>query len=111
MKNKLVSAAVAAALLSVACIPAARAQSSGDLQALKAQLESLQKKVEELEAQQKSQVESQDKVIDQVAQEKAALERRLLARLDEPSTPFTDQDWSDIRTEVRRKLAGKRKGR
>ena len=48
---------------------------------------------------------------DQLAQEKAALERRLLERLDEPSTPFTDQDWSDIRTEVRRKLEGKRKGR
>lgn len=48
---------------------------------------------------------------DQVAQEKADLERRLLARLDEPSTPFTDEDWSQIRNEVRRKLAAKRKGR
>ncbi|HVR74270.1 MAG TPA: hypothetical protein VMT52_08060 [Planctomycetota bacterium] len=48
---------------------------------------------------------------DQVAQEKADLERRLLARIDEPSTPFTAEDWSEIRSEVRRKLATKRKGR
>ncbi len=48
---------------------------------------------------------------DQLAQEKAALERRLLERLDEPSTPFTDQDWSDTRTELRRKLERKRRGR
>lgn len=48
---------------------------------------------------------------DQLAQERASLERRLLERLDESSTPFTDQDWSDIRSEVRRKLDAKRKGR
>ena len=46
MKNRLVTAAVAAALLSVACIPAVHAQSA-DLQALKAQLDALQKKVAE----------------------------------------------------------------
>jgi hypothetical protein len=70
MKNRLVSAAVAAALLSAACIPAAQAQSA-DLQALKAQLEALQKKVSELEAQQKKQEEVADKTLDQVAQQKA----------------------------------------
>ena len=48
---------------------------------------------------------------DQLVHEKATLERRLLERLDEPSTPFTDQDWSEIRTVVRRKVAAKRTGR
>ena len=48
---------------------------------------------------------------DQLAQEKASLERRLLERLEEPSTPLTDQDWSEIRREVRRKLEAKRNGR
>jgi hypothetical protein len=71
MKNRLISAAVAAALLSAACIPAAQAQSSGDLQALKSQLEALQQKVAELEAQQKAQSEVQDKTLDQVAQQRA----------------------------------------
>ena len=47
---------------------------------------------------------------DQVAQE-ADLERRLLERLDEPSTPLTDEDWFEIRREVRRRLAAKPKGR
>lgn len=73
MKNKLVSAATAAALLSAACIPAAQAQSSSDLQALKAQLEALQQKVTELEAQQKAQLEVQDKTLDQVAQQRSAV--------------------------------------
>jgi hypothetical protein len=73
MKNRLVSAATAAALLSAACIPAAQAQSSSDLQALKTQLEALQKKVTELEAQQKAQVEVQDKTLDQVAQQRSAV--------------------------------------
>jgi outer membrane murein-binding lipoprotein Lpp len=68
MKNRLVTAAVAVALLGAACIPAAQAQSSSDLQALKAQLEALQQKVSELEAQQKAQTEVQDKTIDQTAQ-------------------------------------------
>jgi putative porin len=68
--NKFVSAAVGAALLSVACVPAVQAQSA-DLQALKAQLEALQKKVSELEAQQKQQQEVADKTLDQVAQQKA----------------------------------------
>lgn len=68
MKNRLVTAAVTAALLSAACIPAAYAQSSGELQALKAQLEELQKKVADLEAQQKAQTDAQDKTIDQTAQ-------------------------------------------
>ena len=70
MKNRFVSAAVAAALLSVACVPAVQAQSA-DLQALKAQLDALQKKVAELEAQQKQQAEVADKTLDQVAQQKA----------------------------------------
>ena len=70
MKNRSVSAAVAAALLSAAGVPAVQAQSA-DLQALKAQLEALQKKVEELEAQQKNQEEVTDKALDQVAQQKA----------------------------------------
>ena len=70
MKNRLGSAAVAAALLSVACVPAVQAQSA-DLQALKTQLEALQKKVAELEAQQKQQAEVADKTLDQVAQQKA----------------------------------------
>src|SRR6185436_159044 len=68
--NKLVSAAVAAALLSVACVPAVQAQSA-DLQALKAQLEALQKKVSDLEAQQKKQEEVADKTLDQVAQQRS----------------------------------------
>src|SRR6186713_606492 len=68
--NKFVSAAVGAALLSVACVPAVQAQSA-DLQALKAQLEALQKKVAELETQQKQQQEVADKTLDQVAQQKA----------------------------------------
>ena len=71
MKNKLVSAAIAAALLSAACIPAAQAQSASDLQVLKSQLEALQKKVADLEAQQKAQAEVQDKTLDQVAQQRA----------------------------------------
>jgi hypothetical protein len=48
---------------------------------------------------------------DQVAQENADLERRLLERLDELSTPFTEEDWAEIRSEVRWRLARKRKGR
>jgi outer membrane murein-binding lipoprotein Lpp len=71
MKNRLVKAAVTAALLSAACVPAAHAQSAADLQALKAQLEALQKKVSELEAQQKAANEVQDKTLDQVAQQRA----------------------------------------
>ena len=70
MNNKLVSAAVAAALSLAAFVPAAHAQSS-DLQELKAQLQALQAKVEELEAQQKSQSEAQDKTLDAVAQTRA----------------------------------------
>jgi hypothetical protein len=72
MKNRLVTAAVAAALLSVACIPAVHAQSA-DLQALKAQLDALQKKVAELEAQQKAQAEVTGKTLDQVAQQKTGV--------------------------------------
>jgi hypothetical protein len=71
MNKKLVSAAIAAALLGAACIPAAQAQSASDLQALKAQLEALQKKVADLEAQQKAQSEVQDKTLDQVAQQRS----------------------------------------
>ena len=72
MKNRLVSAAVAAVLLSVACIPAVHAQSA-DLQALKAQLDALQKRVAELEAQQKQQAEVADKTLDQVAQQRTGV--------------------------------------
>jgi hypothetical protein len=71
MTNKLVSAAIAAALLSAACVPAAQAQSGTDLEALKAQLSALQQKVEELEKQQKAQGDVQDKTLDQVAQQRA----------------------------------------
>ncbi|MEP7245146.1 MAG: putative porin [Gammaproteobacteria bacterium] len=67
MNNKLIQAAVAAALLSVAQIPAAMAQSA-DLQALKAQLQALQDKVAELEKQQKAQGEAADRTTDAVAQ-------------------------------------------
>src|SRR5262245_30719774 len=78
MNKKLVSAAVTAALLSAACVPAAQAQGSAELQELKAQLEALQKKVASMEeAQQKQaevqekQGELQDKTLDQVAQQRA----------------------------------------
>jgi len=70
MNKKLVQAAVAAALVGAACVPAAQAQSS-DLEALKAQLSALQQKVEELEKQQKAATEVQDKTLDQVAQQRA----------------------------------------
>ncbi len=46
---------------------------------------------------------------DQLAQQNVAIERRLLERLDEPSTPLTDADWNEIRNEVRKKLGAKRK--
>ncbi len=71
MRNKIAKAAVTAAFLSAACVPAAQAQSAEDLQALKAQLEALQKKVTELEAQQKAATEVQEKTLDQVAQQRA----------------------------------------
>jgi outer membrane murein-binding lipoprotein Lpp len=67
MNNKVISAAVVAALLSAAQIPAAQAQSS-DLEQLKAQLQALQAKVEELEKQQKAQGEATDRATDAVAQ-------------------------------------------
>ncbi len=70
MNNRLVSAAIVAALSAAAFIPAAQAQSS-DLEALKAQLSALQSKVAELEQKQKVQVEVQDKTLDQVAQQRA----------------------------------------
>src|SRR5262245_16457091 len=71
MNHRLVKAAVTAAVLSAACVPAAQAQSAEDIQALKAQLEALQKKVSELEAQQKASTEVQEKTLDQVAQQRA----------------------------------------
>jgi hypothetical protein len=78
MKNKLIGAAVAAALLSVAYVPAASAQSSTELQQLKAQLEALQAKVAEMEKAQKAQADTQkaqtdatDKTLDMIAQQRA----------------------------------------
>jgi hypothetical protein len=71
MKNKSLSAAMAAALVGAACVPGAAQAQSGELEALKAQLQALQAKVEELEKQQKAQEEVQDKTLDQVAQQRA----------------------------------------
>ena len=78
MKNQLISAAVAAALLSVAHVPAASAQSASELEALKAQLQVLQSKVEEMEKAQKAQADTQkaqgeatDKTLDMIAQQRA----------------------------------------
>jgi outer membrane murein-binding lipoprotein Lpp len=70
MKNKLIEAAVAAALLSAACIPA-NAQGTAELEQLKAQLQALQAKVEEMEKAQKAQGDTQDKTIDMIAQQRA----------------------------------------
>lgn len=67
MNDKAITAAVAAALLGAAYVPAAHAQ-SGDLEALKAQLQTLQEKVEALEKQQKAQGEATDRATDAVAQ-------------------------------------------
>jgi antitoxin ParD1/3/4 len=40
----------------------------------------------------------------------AALESEILKGLDSgPSTPMTHEDWQDIRTEVRRRMAARRK--
>ena len=65
MRINLVSSAVAAALglAAVAVAPMANAQGS-ELAELKAQLATLQAKVEELEKQQKTQVETQDRTTD-----------------------------------------------
>ena len=47
---------------------------------------------------------------DQERQAIAALETEILKGLDSgPSTPMTKQDWQDIRTEVRRRSAERRK--
>jgi outer membrane murein-binding lipoprotein Lpp len=70
MKNRLITAAVGAALLSVAYVPAAFAQSS-ELEQLKAQLQALQAKVEKLEKDQKATEASADKALDTVAQTRA----------------------------------------
>ena len=48
---------------------------------------------------------------DQLALERASLERLLVERLDEPSTPFTGRDWARIRARVRRKLEARKKVR
>jgi len=66
MKNRLITAAVGAALLSVAYVPVASAQSS-ELEQLKAQLQALQAKVEKLEKDQKATEVSADKALDTVA--------------------------------------------
>ena len=71
MRNQLVSLAVAG-VLALAAAPQAHAQSD-DLAALKAQLEALQAKVQELEKQQKAQQEAQDQTTDMVAQTKASV--------------------------------------
>ena len=67
MKNRLITAAVGAALLSVAYVPLTHAQSS-ELEQLKAQLQALTAKVEQLEKEQKAQAETADKTLDAVAQ-------------------------------------------
>lgn len=75
MNNKLVPAAVAAALSLASFAPAANAQSSStssELQALKAQLEALQAKVAELEKQQAEQAEAQERTVDAIAQARTA---------------------------------------
>jgi hypothetical protein len=72
MRKHLVSAAVAGALTLAALAPMANAQGS-DLAELKAQLAALQSKVEELEKQQKAQVESQDRTTDVLAQTRAGV--------------------------------------
>jgi putative porin len=78
MKNKLISAAVTAALLSAAYVPVAAAQGTTELEQLKAQIAVLAAKVEQMEkAQQaqaqtqKAQGETQDKTIDMIAQQRA----------------------------------------
>jgi hypothetical protein len=78
MKNSLIQAAVAAALLSAACVPVASAQGTTELEQLKAQIQALSAKVEAMEkaqqaqaATQKSQGETQDKTIDMIAQQRA----------------------------------------
>jgi outer membrane murein-binding lipoprotein Lpp len=70
MNNRLITAAVGAALLSAAYVPAASAQSS-ELEQLKAQLQVLTQKVEQLEKEQKAQGEAQDRTTDAVAQARA----------------------------------------
>jgi hypothetical protein len=72
MKRSLISAAVASALMAAAMSPDASAQSSSDLEALKAQLQALQNKVQELEKQQATQQEAQDRTTDVIAQSRAA---------------------------------------
>lgn len=68
MKNTLVAAGIWATFLGSVLVPAAQAQGSNELQVLKAQLEELQKRVAELEAQQKAQAETSDRTVDQTAQ-------------------------------------------
>ncbi len=70
MRNQLVALTVAGVLAVAA--PQGRAQSD-DLAALKAQLEALQTKVQELEKQQKAQQEAQDRSTDVIAQTKAGV--------------------------------------
>src|SRR5262245_29620321 len=70
MKNKLMTAAVVAALSSAACIPVASAQGTAELEQLKAQLQALQAKVEEMEKQQKAQTEAQERATDMIAQQR-----------------------------------------
>ena len=71
MNNKLITAAVAAAVLAAAHVPAAQAQGTSDLEALKTQLTVLQAKVEQLEKDQKAQAEATDRATDAVAQTKS----------------------------------------
>lgn len=69
MNRTMVGVAVAAALALAA--PGARAQGSAEIDELRAQLQTLQGKLEKLEQQQKAQQESQDKATDAVAQVKS----------------------------------------
>lgn len=65
------SVAVMGVLAAAALSPAAQAQNSSELEQLKAQLQALQNKVEELEKQQAAQQEAQDRTTDAVAQARA----------------------------------------
>jgi hypothetical protein len=73
MKNKLITAAVVAALSSAAYVPVASAQGTTELEQLKAQLQVLQSKVEEMEKQQKAQTEAQDRTTDMIAQQRTSV--------------------------------------
>jgi Putative porin len=73
MKYRLITAAVVAGLASAAYVPVASAQGTTELEQLKAQLQVLQAKVEEMEKQQKAQTEAQDRTTDIIAQQRTSV--------------------------------------